>query len=547
MGIRRRLTRVSVPVVGAALVSLIPLGAQTAASTTQPEAVTSAPYRAPTVEWEPCAEGGFECATVPVPKDYRRPRGDTLDLAVTRLPAKDEANRIGSLFINYGGPGAGGVEVTQNIADVVFASFRDRFDIVSFDPRGTGASEGAIDCHANQETEGIYSQPYMTPQMDLEDYLQRVDKYVARCREHNAEILPYVSTANAARDMDLLRRVVGDKKLSYLGFSYGTYLGATYAAIFPDKVRALVLDGAVDPDQYANDPMGALFAQTAAFERGFGRLMQACAAHLDFCTFADGDDPWMAFDELVAAADRTPIPASGDRPVDGQDILQATVFDIYSKVAWTEIVTALNEAAAGDASLMRQITDAAYGRLEDGTFDPFNDRYFTISAVDAYGKYPRDVGVYENAGYTSWSSFDHFWFNTGYVELNWARLQVKPNDIYDGPFTYPGGRTPLLVIGTTYDPATPYRGAVRAVEQLGNARLLTMQGDGHTAYFGNSECIDDAVDSYLIGLTVPPQDTVCRQEVPFPLKEEETPSERRLAPATNRMPQQLHAAPFGSR
>ena len=473
--------------------------------------------RTPDLAWQTCTADGWECATAAVPKDYRQARG-TLELAVTRLPAADPAKRIGSIFVNYGGPGGGAVATTQAVGRILFGAFHDRFDIVAFDPRGTDQSQAAIDCQADQETEGVYSQPYMTPDGDIGAYLDRVDGYLAKCRALNEDILPYVSTANVARDMDLLRKAVGDDKLTYFGFSYGTYLGSTYAALFPDKTRALVLDGALDLDQHANDPMGGLISQTSGFERAYGRLMAACAAHQDFCTFAGGDDPGDAFDTLVDQADASPVPAGGrdPRPVTGQDMLQAVIAGLYAKQAWPGLVQALNEAAAGDATLMRGLVDDAYGRNPDGTYSPGTDRYFTISAVDAYGKYSDAVRDYVKAGYRSWSSFDHFWFNTGYVELNWARFGIRPRGVYDGPFALPADTATPLVVGTTYDPATPYRGAKRAVKELGNARLLTMRGDGHTAYFGNSQCIDDAVNAYVNDLVLPPVGTSCEQDVAFP-------------------------------
>ena len=481
----------------------------------------------PKLDWNTCTKDGWECATATVPKDYRRRRAGTIDLAVTRLPAADQKNRIGSIFVNYGGPGGEAVSTTQRIGAILFGAFHPRFDIVAFDPRGVGQSSEAIDCKANQETEGIYSQPYATPDSDLGAYLQRVRGYTNRCKSLNAGILPYVSTANVATDMDQLRQAVGDKKLTYFGFSYGTYLGSTYASLFPNKTRAIVLDGAVDVEQYANDPMGGLIAQTAAFERALDRYAAACDKAGSYCAFAadpklDALDTLDALDELIKQADASPIPApqSADpRPVTGQDMLQAFISELYAKQAWPELTDALNQAVAGDASLLREIVDGAYGNNQDGTFDPGTDRYFAISAVDAYGKYPRRIQPYLKAGYRSWSSFPHFWFNTGYVELNWGLFGVRPRGVFYGPFRVPHNAATPLVVGTTYDPATPYRGAVRTTKELGNARLLTMRGDGHTAYFGNSQCIDDAVNAYVNDLTLPAQGATCKQDVPFPPEE----------------------------
>jgi TAP-like protein len=259
----------------------------------------------------------------------------------------------------------------------------------------------------------------------------------------------------------------------------------------------------------------------SAFERALDRFAAACDRAANYCTFAGGDalDALDAIDELIDRADASPIPApnSADpRPVTGQDMLQALLIDLYAKQAWPELAQALNEAAAGDASLLRELVDAAYGNNQDGTFDPGLDRYFTISAVDAFGAYSREVREYLRAGYRSWSSFPHFWFNTGYVELNWALFGVEPRGVFYGPFRVPEDAATPLVVGTTYDPATPYRGAVRTTAELGNARLLSMRGDGHTAYFGNSACIDAAVDAYVIDLTLPAAGTRCKQDVPFP-------------------------------
>ena len=347
--------------------------------TAQAADARTAPAGAP-LDWEPCESApGWECATATVPKDYERPGRGSFTLAVTRLPATDQANKIGSLFISYGGPGGTAVDVTQAIGADLFAAFTDRFDLVAFDPRGTGQTSEAWDCEADQERLGVYSQPFFEPGDDLGAYLARIDAYWARCQALNPpDVLPYTSTANYARDMNRLRRSVGDAQLTYFGFSYGTFIGATYAALFPHRMRALVLDGAVDPDAYINRPMAWLNAQTAAFEKAFGRLMMSCAARPAFCTFG-GADPWLAFDKLVERADLAPIPAGGSdpRPVDGDDILAATFGALYSKSAWTDLALAVNAAAAGDGTGIRELADAS-GRRTDYTL-----RRYSVSADHA--------------------------------------------------------------------------------------------------------------------------------------------------------------------
>lgn len=467
------------------------------------------------LSWKACGEEGFQCATARLPRDYDRPGGRKLEIAVTRLPATDPERRVGSLFVNFGGPGGTTNDTLRAIGKDLFAGLTDRFDLVGFDPRGVGESSPSIDCKVNQETEGLYAQPFTTPEnLVVADWVERARRYADRCRELNADILPYVSTANVARDMDRLREAVGDRKLNYLGFSYGTFLGATYESLFPRRYRALVLDGALDADQYINRPTEGLFEQTQGFERALGRFFQACAAHKDVCPFG-GDDPWMAYDELLEQMYAQPLPASGEHPepVNGDDLIEASFALLYAKQAWPDFAAVLAQAAAGDGTLVRTVVDSFYGRLPDGSYDPLSDRYFTIGAIEQ--RYPRDLGFFLDAGRRSWALFDHFWSNTGYVELPYALLGVKGRDVFRGPFRAHPRAAPTLVIGTTYDPATPYKGAKRLVADLGNARLLTMRGDGHTAFGGNSACIDAAVEMYLEDLVVPPAGTVCRQEVPF--------------------------------
>jgi pimeloyl-ACP methyl ester carboxylesterase len=469
----------------------------------------------PTLDWVDCGEG-FQCATAVVPRDYSRPRGPKTHLAVTRLPARNVAQRIGSLFVNFGGPGGTAVDTLQAFGALLFESLNERFDIVGFDPRGVGQSESPIDCKVNQETQGIYAQPFTTPQR-LQGFAARARNYVDACVRNNSETtLRHASTANVARDMDGLRAAVGDAKLSYLGFSFGTFLGATYASLFPRNYRALVLDGAVDADQYINRPSQHLLVQTAGFERALDRFFEACAGNQTACLGFGGSDPHAAFDDLVARADASPIPAAGDdpRPVDGDDILWVAGNSIYAKQLWPALAQALVAARDGDGTLVRQRANNSYGRNADGSYDPGLDRYMALSAIEQ--RYASsEVDTYLDAGQVSWGMFDHAFWNSGYSELPFALFPIDAQGVFRGPFRASASAPTVLVVGTTYDPATPYRESIRLVTQLRNARLLTMQGDGHTAYGGNSPCIDAAVEAYLNEGTLPAAGTACKQEVPF--------------------------------
>ena len=478
------------------------------------------------LEWKDCAlvpDIVVQCAAQTVPLDYDRPNGKTIDIAVARVPAKDQAHKIGSLIFNLGGPGGSQVDFLQlGGGALFFDALNEKYDIVGFDPRGTGQSTRAIDCKVNQETQGPTSQPFPTPfNLDLPALLAKDQRYLHRCLVLNgADILSHVSTAETSRDMDVLRKAVGDQKLTYFGYSYGTFLGATYAALFPNRFRALVLDGPLDADEYLSDPLKGSNEQTAAFERELSRFFRACAAHEDQClNFGQGDDPEDAYDALIDRANATPIPALGytpdPRPVDGDDINAVAVIAMYAKQSWPFFAEVLAAADANDGTLVRALVDEAfYGRDPDtGTFDPITDRFFAIYGAEAH--WPSDIGTYVREGEQAWGMFNHFYSNHGYTELNFGLWPAKARDAYDGPFHVKASAPTPLVVATTYDPATPYRGALKLVRTLGNARLLTMRGDGHTAYGGNSPCIDDAVNAYLLEGDLPAPGTSCRQAVPF--------------------------------
>jgi pimeloyl-ACP methyl ester carboxylesterase len=472
----------------------------------------------PKLNWQACGDApNVTCTTAKVPLDYDQPKGQSISLFLAKSPATDPAHRIGSLFFNFGGPGGQAALYVEFFGSDLFTALNQRYDIIGMDPRGVGQSEPSIDCKVNQETQGIYSVPFATPEnLDRGALINKDLRYTQRCIALNKKILPHVSTANVARDIDLLRQAIGERKTTYFGYSYGTFLGATYASLFPRNYRAMVLDGPVDATDYINDPLADLSAQSDGFERALGRFFQACARDQVACQGFGGEDPWDAFDQLVDRANASPIPAGGDdpRPVTGDDILYAATSDIYAKQFWGELAGALADAEdRNDATTLRELVDGAYGNNLDGTFDPGTDRYFTIGAIEQ--RYPHDIGLYFRAGKRSWSEHEHTWWNNGYVELNYGLWPIHDDDAYDGPFRIPSSSVTPLVVATTYDPATPYRGAKSLVRDLGNARLLTMRGDGHTAYSGNSPCIDAAVEAYMNDGTLPAKGTSCKQDVPF--------------------------------
>jgi pimeloyl-ACP methyl ester carboxylesterase len=494
----------------------------------------------PTLDWQPCGQArNVTCTTVEVPRDYERPRGARLQLFVAKSPATEQAHKIGSLFINLGGPGAPAAEIFQQSGADRFPALNARFDILAVDPRGVGQSQPSIDCKANQETDGIYSQPFITPDsLDVAAVIAKDARYIGRCLELNHDVLPHVSTANVARDMDLIRRALGERQITYFGFSYGTFLGATYASLFPDNYRSMVLDGPVDADAYINDPLSNLRAQTTAFERALGRFLQACAGDQAACQGFGGRDPWDAYDRLLARLDATPVPTPDGRAVDGDDARIGTVLALYNKASWPFLSQALADLEHGNGERMRRAADLFYGRDVDGFDQELFDRYFAITALEQ--DYPRDVDTYLQAGKQSWTEHEHFWWNSGYLELNYGLYPLRADDVFYGPFRAPPSSPTPLVVATTYDPATPYNGALNLVRDLGNARLLTMRGDGHTAYLGNSACIDAAVEAYVNDGTLPLPDTQCPQDVGF-----SAPQSRQLAPAPRVDAIRPHTSPPG--
>ncbi|MCV2487789.1 alpha/beta hydrolase [Geodermatophilus sp. YIM 151500] len=504
---------------GASAVGATEPTAATATTTAPTTATTTATV--PTLDWVDCGEteeavaAGVQCASAELPLDYDEPSGEQVSIAVAKVPAADEANRIGSLFYNFGGPGGPAVEYLQAAGPGLFAALNERFDIVAFDPRGVGQSVPSVNCQVDLLSGEFFPRPAPTPfDVNPEELVAGAQAYVDACVATNdPDALAHLSTANVARDLDQLRQAVGDEKLSYIGFSYGTFLGATYAALFPDGYRALVLDGPVDIARYISDPVGLATAQAASFERALDRFAAACGQDQEACSGFGGADPLAAYDALLARAAADPLPAdrytADPTPVIADDIRDITTTLLYAKRLWGLLALALAEAEAGDGSLVRAIIDQIV--YPEG--DPSTDRFFAIQGSER--QWPTDVDSYIERGEDEWAAIRHFWPNYAYSEIPLALWPVEDEDVYAGPFDIDPAAPAPLVIGTTYDPATPYYAALRSVEDLGNARLITMDGDGHTAYGGKSTCIDGATQAYLFDLALPEAGTVCEEETPF--------------------------------
>jgi pimeloyl-ACP methyl ester carboxylesterase len=337
----------------APLVALLVLSIAAAGACTDQRPATPAPAAGgavptpPELRWEGCG-GRLQCARLRVPLDYAKPAGETIELALVRAPARKPQQRIGSLLVNPGGPGGSGVSFVRATADGFYGQqLRDRFDIVGFDPRGVGGS-APIRCQSDAEKDSDLATADVVPE-DAAEHAELVDssrRFAAGCAKSSARLLPYLSTESAARDMDVLRAALGDDKLSYLGISYGSVLGATYASIFPTRVRAMVLDAAVDPVVWINQPEETVRAQAQGFERAFDAFLADCRARRGDCGFGAGN-PGGAYDRLVERLDDAPIQAKStadSRPVNAFVAFLAVNAALYNRLAWPQLADALEMA-----------------------------------------------------------------------------------------------------------------------------------------------------------------------------------------------------------
>jgi pimeloyl-ACP methyl ester carboxylesterase len=471
----------------------------------------------PTLAWRDC-DPGFQCATAKVPRDHAHPRGPTIDLAVIRWPAKDQANRIGSVFVNPGGPGGSGLEFLRTAPPGALDIF-SRFDVVSWDPRGIGESRPAVDCLTDEEENATVGYRFTRPEtLDRAALVRGAKRYVEACVSRNAAILPYLSTANTARDLDLLRAAVGDQKLNYIGISHGTVIGATYTSLFPGRTRALLFDAPIDADVWMNRPLEAEMEQNAGFEDALDRFFTACAADRAGCGFGGpGENPEDAFDDLLARLDRAPMAApdaTHPDPVTGDDVRFVALSVVYSKWTWAGFAAALAQANNGNASHLRELADAAAGRRADGTWVP-SGLFFTTTAQDRV--IDRNIDHYLDAGRFAHGTSAHFWWGTGYGDVRYAVYPVPQKSFFRGPFRHSTAAPPVLAIAGTHDPATPYVWGQRLVAQLGNARLLTFRADGHGSLTQFNPCILQAAIRYLNDLALPAEGASCAQQIPaFP-------------------------------
>ncbi|WP_371657479.1 alpha/beta hydrolase [Streptomyces sp. NBC_00280] len=497
--------------VGAALTALLTAVTGTA---TQVAAASKTPGKppVPSLAWTDC-QGGFECANADVPLDYRKPHGKTITLAVVRKKAADQTKRKGTLFMQPGGPGNSGVDfVRNNYADLP-AALRDSFDVFGYDVRGVGRSS-PLTCFDDARYTRAVTEAKGVPGPDaFEPALRQAAEFDQACVDNTGELLPYIGTEYVARDIDLLREALGERQLTYYGRSFGSYIGTVYAAMFPKRVRALTLDGAYDPVHYANRPYAYDRPQYLALDGAMGRFLDWCAADQATCGFGDGN-PRAAFEKLKADLDANPVTTANGGQANGYTLVYRLMFNINEgKVIWPEFGAALRKAQLRDNTsfLLRPPSPASFDFLGPNV---------AVECVDR--DYPRDLRLLKR-NVTAFAkaapllgpamaygppTYDH---QHATACVQWPGERVSR---YDGSYRAKGS-APILVLGTTGDPDTPYQDAVALSRQLDNAALLTFKAEGHTA-FGRSACATDAVINYLVDLKVPASGTTCADETQPP-------------------------------
>ncbi|HSK61730.1 MAG TPA: alpha/beta fold hydrolase [Actinomycetospora sp.] len=432
----------------------------------------------------PCA-GGLECASVTVPVDYADPTGPRLPSAIARRPGTDPAGTLGVLLVNPGGPGGSGVEIVQ--AGLLPREITDRFDVIGFDPRGVGGSAG-LRCPLGPDTP--YSgDPDPGDPADEAATDDAVDRYALACGQRYPELLPHLGTRNVARDMDRIREALGEDRISYLGFSYGTSIGQTYAQLFPTRLRAMVLDGVVDVTKPGLDS-----AQAESFENSLRQFAAACSADPRCPVRAD---PIGVVDRVRARLAVSPLPVPGSSPLSAGLFEIGVVYPLYSPTSWPQLAQALAAADRGDGVPMSQLA-AAYFRGSN------SDTYNAVTCLD--NAWPTDDAQVLASARATEARAPHFSGNvliSGLTCAAWPAPQqpLTPLENYLGP--------PMLILGTTDDPATPYQNSVALAQRLPGSALLTYRGDGHTVYTNGVPCIDDAVNRYLVETTLPVPNTTC--------------------------------------
>ena len=450
------------------------------------------------LEWEDCA-GGLECTTFEVPYDYENPSIGTFILPVTRHLANNLSERIGTLFINPGGPGVAALDYVAYADQIFSKSIIDRFDIIAWDPRGVGQSDPHIDCVDSMD-DYFGLDPSPDDAAETNQLVAGAGLFASACMTQSGDFLTYVSTDDAASDIDVLRRALNEEQISYLGFSYGTKLGATWATLFPETVRAAVLDAAVDPTKgYVDD----LILQASGFESSLDAFLTKCNAQQ--CSFMKvNESAEDAFDRILLSLDQNPIANDDGRAATNQGVAQTGIAGaLYGDYQWPQLESALSAADLGDGQPLLIMFDEYFSRDSNGLTDDSLDAYFGISCLD------RDELVTPDQVLDLKSRLQDIaprlgagWIQEMLICANW---KVAPRG---GVAIRAETANRIVVIGSVGDAATPLEGTRNMAKALGRARLVISPLEQHTTY-GSDMCVTKIVDEFLLNLTDGPDITTC--------------------------------------
>ncbi|WP_405474658.1 alpha/beta hydrolase [Paenarthrobacter ilicis] len=483
-----------------------PPTAKPSTSTVDPAIAASAPqglekYYSQSVEWSSCQDG-FLCGKVKVPLDYGNPAGGDIDLSVIKLPSTN--NKQGSVLVNPGGPGGSGVDFVKDAGkSLITEKLRANFDVVGFDPRGVGRS-APVTCMTDAERDAARTKVFRKNTDDGLAAAFTFNKTLAdQCAQQTGPVLGHIDTVSAAKDLDVLRAVMNDAKLNYLGFSYGTFLGSTYASLFPDNVGRLVLDGAVDPS-ISNEELTA--GQAKAFERAIRTYVANCQQQNSCPLSGSVDNGVQEIRDLINAVDQNPQTAKDGRTVTSNDFVNGLILPLYNDQSWPALTQALEAAFSGDASPMMRLADLGADREANGKYSSNSALAFqAINCLD----YPM---VWDAAGMRAEEqqlmqdspTFGSFFAYGGVNCRDWPYKNTRT----PAPVEYKG-TAPIVVVGTTGDPATPLEWSQSLRKQLGNASLVTWEGEGHTAYGRSNTCVSNAVDDYFVDGKLPQDGIKC--------------------------------------
>jgi pimeloyl-ACP methyl ester carboxylesterase len=477
-------------------------------------AVEAVPRPGTPIHWVPCQTNpsessrvppGAECGLLSVPVDYSKPDGDVARIAMIRIKATGD--RIGSLIINPGGPGESGVEAAVSLVPALPQSLRERFDLVGFDPRGVANSTPAVWCNSDADNDAFRADVEgveYTPEgvAHIED---QTKQFVQRCVDKmGKDFLANVGTVNVVKDLEAIRVALGDEKLTYLGYSYGTRIGSSYAESHPDKVRAMILDGAVDPNA---DPIEESIRQAAAFQKAFDNYAAECAKSPD-CPL--GTDPAKANDvyhSLVDPLVEHPAKTHDPRGLSYNDASVGTILPLYSPSLWPHLTQALKELQNGTGDKMLALADMYMKRDARGHYDNSTDVRVAVNCMDKPAVTDRAKIVEQDRRTREVSPFLSYGHFTGYAPLPTCAFWPVPATGERHEIKV-SGLPPILVVSTVNDPATPYRAGVDLAKQLGGT-VLTFDGTQHTVVFQGNQCVDDYATRYLLDVAVPPPNTRC--------------------------------------